>query len=62
MPPCGATPYDVYVYFVSDSNANRGGGYTLTPDGGTPIAQVWQHPGLCRPTTRGPGHRRRYHD
>ena len=32
-----STPYDVYVYFVSDSNANRGGGYTLTPEGGTPI-------------------------
>ena len=34
-----ATPYDVYVYFVSDSNANRGGGYTLTPAGGTAIVK-----------------------
>ena len=31
-----ATPYDVYVYFVSDSNANRGGGYTLTPTAARP--------------------------
>lgn len=28
--------YDVYVYFVSDSNANRGGGYTIN-DGVTSI-------------------------
>jgi hypothetical protein len=33
------TPYDVYVYFVSDSGANRGGGYTLTPNGGSPIVK-----------------------
>jgi hypothetical protein len=32
--------YDVYVYFVSDSGANRGGAYTLTPGGGgTPIVK-----------------------
>jgi hypothetical protein len=32
-------PYDVYVYFVSDSGDNRGGGYTLTPDVGAPIVK-----------------------
>jgi len=31
--------YDVYAYFVSDSGANRGGGYTLTPSGGSPIVK-----------------------
>jgi hypothetical protein len=36
-PALRAQPYDVYVYFVSDSGANRGGGYTLTPDVGSPI-------------------------
>jgi hypothetical protein len=33
------TPYDVYVYFVSDSGENRGGGYTLTPNVGSPIVK-----------------------
>jgi hypothetical protein len=28
--------YDVLVYFVSDSGANRGGAYTLTPSAGAP--------------------------
>jgi hypothetical protein len=31
--------YDVYVYFLGDSTANRGGGYTLTPAGGSPIVK-----------------------
>jgi hypothetical protein len=31
--------YDVYVYFLGDSTANRGGGYTLTPAGGAPIVK-----------------------
>jgi hypothetical protein len=31
--------YDVYVYFVSDSPDNRGGGFTLTPVGGSPIVK-----------------------
>lgn len=31
-----APAYDVYVYFVSDSGANRGGGYTLN-DGGSSV-------------------------
>jgi hypothetical protein len=34
-----AQPYDVYVYFVSDSGDNRGGGYTLTPVGGASIVK-----------------------
>jgi hypothetical protein len=31
--------YDVYVYFVSDDPGNRGGGYTLTPAGGSPVVK-----------------------
>jgi hypothetical protein len=31
--------YDVLVYFVSDNPADRGGAYTLTPGGGSPIVQ-----------------------
>jgi hypothetical protein len=31
--------YDVYVYFLGDNNLERGGGYTLTPTGGTPIVK-----------------------
>lgn len=34
-----APAYDVYVYFVSDSGANRGGAYTLTPQGGAAIVK-----------------------
>lgn len=33
-PAMAAAGYDVYVYFVSDSNANRGGAYTLTAANG----------------------------
>jgi hypothetical protein len=33
-----ASRYDVYVYFVSDSNADRGGGYTIN-DGSGPVTK-----------------------
>jgi hypothetical protein len=42
--------YDVYVYFLGDSGANRGGAYTLTPGGGgTPIVKYGST--LANPTT-----------
>jgi hypothetical protein len=34
-----APAYNVYVYFVGDSPDNRGGAYTLTPGGGSPIVK-----------------------
>jgi hypothetical protein len=48
-PQLRAQPYDVYVYFVSDSGANRGGGYTLTPDVGSPILKYGST--MANPTT-----------
>ena len=37
-PALTSMSYDVYVYFVSDSGADRGGGYTLD-DGNVPLLQ-----------------------
>jgi hypothetical protein len=34
-----APAYNVYVYFVGDSAADRGGAYTLTPSVGSPIVK-----------------------
>ncbi|HEY6226866.1 MAG TPA: LamG-like jellyroll fold domain-containing protein, partial [Verrucomicrobiae bacterium] len=46
--------YDVYVYFVSDSNANRGGGYTIN-DGKTNIVKYGSTMGTPSAFVEDPG-------
>jgi hypothetical protein len=47
--------YDVYVYLSTDNTARRGGGYTLTPEGGAPIVKYGSTLGLPATFVEDPG-------
>jgi hypothetical protein len=57
IPAALRTPtYDVLVYFMSDSGEERrGGGYTLTPEGGTPVVKYGSTEGNPTTHTEDPG-------
>jgi hypothetical protein len=47
--------YDVYVYFTRDGANNYGGGYTLTPAGGTPVVKYGSTMGMPTVHVEDPG-------